>query len=64
MERDEEDEEWGFIEDDEDRNGTRGTMLFARGVLIGTGSLSFARAQRLTATAWCHGRGRAIIHSY
>jgi hypothetical protein len=52
MERDEEDEEWGFIEDDgEDRNGTRGTNLFSRGASISTGSLSFSRAQRLTAAA-------------
>jgi len=33
-ERDEEDDEWDFIEaDGEDRNGTRGTSLFARGVV-------------------------------
>ena len=52
MERDEEDEEWGFIEDDgEDRNGTRGTNFFSRGASISTGSLSFSRAQRLTAAA-------------
>ncbi|KAI0275351.1 hypothetical protein BC834DRAFT_852429 [Gloeopeniophorella convolvens] len=34
MERDEEDEDWDFIEaDGEDRNGARGTSLFARGVV-------------------------------
>jgi serum/glucocorticoid-regulated kinase 2 len=34
MERDEEDEDWDFIEaDGEDRNGTRGNNLFARGVV-------------------------------
>jgi hypothetical protein len=49
---DEEGEEWDLIKDDgEDRNGTRCTSLSARGASIGTGSLSFARAQRLTATA-------------
>jgi serum/glucocorticoid-regulated kinase 2 len=61
MERDEEDEDWDFIEaDGEDRNGTRGNNLFARGVVDRYSLAVFRKGSTLNAEPyWLWRTGRA-----